>query len=245
MGTDVSFGHVACHSGHRVLGTLASASPHAHKTQNRHDLVGINPDRFAVPIGHRRVDDERTICTSLEGVCTAWSRLAWFLPWPTNGVAGSGNVPPDLRATRSASYAVFQRLLCHTADAIMSSYLKTYSIECAIRLESRCCIKSDIENGKVMQHAEPNETVGSSIRSGSATEPLKACYATSNLMAATTTKARGNEERTQKHRKVHKLLQTWVSPEMWKAAAAKAKSEKRTVANWMRCELGKLLGVDE
>ncbi len=58
-------------------------------------------------------------------------------------------------------------------------------------------------------------------------------------------KKRSDEERTEKHRKTHKLLQTWVSPEMWKAAVAKAKSEKRTIANWMRCELGKLLGVDE
>jgi hypothetical protein len=59
------------------------------------------------------------------------------------------------------------------------------------------------------------------------------------------TKARSVEERTDKHRKTHKLLQTWVSPELWKAAVTRAKSEKRPIANWLRCEIAKLLGVDE
>ena len=62
-------------------------------------------------------------------------------------------------------------------------------------------------------------------------------------MAAT--KARSAEERTEKHRKAHKLLQTWVSPEMWKVAVARAKSEQRTIANWLRLELTKILGVNE
>lgn len=59
------------------------------------------------------------------------------------------------------------------------------------------------------------------------------------------TKIRSAEERTEKHRKTHKLLQTWVSPELWKAAVAKAKSEKRPIANWLRWEIAKLLGVNE
>ena len=62
-------------------------------------------------------------------------------------------------------------------------------------------------------------------------------------MAAT--KARSNEERTEKHRKVHKLVQTWVSPELRKALDAKAKSEGRTLANFVRRELGKIAGVVE
>ncbi len=66
-----------------------------------------------------------------------------------------------------------------------------------------------------------------------------------NAHPMASTKARNAEERTEKHRRDHKLLQTWVSPELWKAAVAKAKSEKRPVANWLRCEIAKLLGVDE
>jgi len=75
------------------------------------------------------------------------------------------------------------------------------------------------------------------------TEAERSCYATAIEMAAT--KARSAEERTEKHRKAHKLLQTWVSPEMWKVAVARAKSEQRTIANWLRLELTKILGVNE
>ena len=64
-------------------------------------------------------------------------------------------------------------------------------------------------------------------------------------MAVTTTKARGNEDRTEKHRKTHKLVQTWVSPELRKVLDALAKKEGRTLANYVRRELGKLAGVVE
>jgi len=65
-------------------------------------------------------------------------------------------------------------------------------------------------------------------------------------MATSTSKtARGAEARTDKHRKTHKLVQTWVSPEMWKALVAKAKSEGRTLANFTRRELGKVVGLAE
>lgn len=60
-----------------------------------------------------------------------------------------------------------------------------------------------------------------------------------------TAKVRNAEERTEKHRKTHKLVQTWVSPEMRKALDAKAKSEGRTLANLVRRELGKLVGITE
>jgi hypothetical protein len=61
----------------------------------------------------------------------------------------------------------------------------------------------------------------------------------------TSAKARNAEERTEKHRREHKLVQTWVSPEMWKALVAKAKSEGRTLANFTRRELGKIVGIAE
>jgi hypothetical protein len=72
---------------------------------------------------------------------------------------------------------------------------------------------------------------------------LNACYATLNQVAST--KARGNEERTEKHRKAHKLVQTWVSPELRKALDALAKKEGRTLANYVRRELGKIAGIAE
>lgn len=59
------------------------------------------------------------------------------------------------------------------------------------------------------------------------------------------TKVRSVKERTSKHRKAHKLVQTWVSPELRKALEAKAKSEGRTLANYVRRELGKIAGVVE
>lgn len=64
-------------------------------------------------------------------------------------------------------------------------------------------------------------------------------------MATATTKARSNEERTEKHRKAHKLVQTWVSPELRKALDALAKKEGRTLANYVRRELGKIVGIAE
>ena len=57
------------------------------------------------------------------------------------------------------------------------------------------------------------------------------------------TKARSAEARTEKHRKTHKLVQTWVSPELRKALDAKAKSEGRTLANFVRHELAKIAGM--
>lgn len=62
---------------------------------------------------------------------------------------------------------------------------------------------------------------------------------------ATAAKSRSNEERTEKHRKTHKLAQTWLSPELHKALCALAKKEGRTLANYMRRELGKLVGIAE
>lgn len=59
------------------------------------------------------------------------------------------------------------------------------------------------------------------------------------------TKSRSTGERSEKHRKSHKLVQAWVSPEMRKALDAKAKSEGRTLANFVRRELGKLVGITE
>ncbi len=76
----------------------------------------------------------------------------------------------------------------------------------------------------------------------------RSCYATSIRMTATKSRnaeARSAEERTEKHRKTHKLVQTWVSPEMKKALDAKAKSEGRTLANYVRRELAKLVGMAE
>ena len=62
---------------------------------------------------------------------------------------------------------------------------------------------------------------------------------------ATAAKARSNDERTEKHRKTHKLVQTWVSPELRKALDALAKKEGRTLANYVRRELGKIAGITE
>ncbi len=62
---------------------------------------------------------------------------------------------------------------------------------------------------------------------------------------ARSSEVRTAEERTEKHRKTHKLVQTWVSPELRKALDTKAKSEGRTLANFIRRELGKLVGIAE
>lgn len=59
------------------------------------------------------------------------------------------------------------------------------------------------------------------------------------------TKTRSAEARTDKHRKTHKLVQTWVSPELWRALSALAKSDGRSLANFMRRKLGEIAGVVE
>ena len=59
------------------------------------------------------------------------------------------------------------------------------------------------------------------------------------------TRTRSAEERTDKHRKTHKLVQTWVTPERKKEIDARCKSEGRTVANWLRHELDKIFGTVE
>jgi len=61
----------------------------------------------------------------------------------------------------------------------------------------------------------------------------------------TTSAKRAVAARVDKHRDNHRLVQTWVSPEMWKALSAKAKGEGRTLANFMRRELGKIVGIVE
>jgi hypothetical protein len=64
-------------------------------------------------------------------------------------------------------------------------------------------------------------------------------------MPASTGKARGSGARTEKHRETHKLIQSWVSPELKRALLALAKSEGRTLANYVRRELGKIAGIAE
>jgi predicted DNA-binding protein len=64
-------------------------------------------------------------------------------------------------------------------------------------------------------------------------------------MGASTSKARATETRTDKHRKTHSLVQTWVSPELRKALDALAKKEGRTLANFVRYQLGKIAGIAE
>lgn len=51
--------------------------------------------------------------------------------------------------------------------------------------------------------------------------------------------------RAEKHRKAHRLVQAWVSPEMKAALDALAKSQGRSVANIVRRELSKITGVSE
>lgn len=59
-------------------------------------------------------------------------------------------------------------------------------------------------------------------------------------MATTASKTRND-----KHRKAHKLVQAWVSPELWKALSALAKGEGRTLANFTRRKLSEIAGVVE
>lgn len=58
-------------------------------------------------------------------------------------------------------------------------------------------------------------------------------------------KARSAKDRTAGHRKTHKLVQTWVSPALHRALKARAKSEGRTLANFVRQAFGKLVGISE
>lgn len=58
-------------------------------------------------------------------------------------------------------------------------------------------------------------------------------------------KNRASEARTDKHRKTHELIQTWVRPELKKAIVARAKLENRTLASLVRHELIKIFGVTE
>lgn len=51
------------------------------------------------------------------------------------------------------------------------------------------------------------------------------------------------KSRTERHRKAHKLVQAWVSPKMREALEALAKGEGRSLANFVRHELGKIAGM--
>lgn len=57
--------------------------------------------------------------------------------------------------------------------------------------------------------------------------------------------ARGTNERTKKHRRAHSLVQIWVSHRMKKALGVRARREGRTLANFVRRELGKIVGTKE
>jgi hypothetical protein len=57
--------------------------------------------------------------------------------------------------------------------------------------------------------------------------------------------ARGTEARVEKHRRDHKLVQTWVTPAEFDKLAALAKKQTRTMAAFVRHELYKLIGVAE
>lgn len=51
------------------------------------------------------------------------------------------------------------------------------------------------------------------------------------------------KSRTERHRKSHKLVQAWVSPKMRESLETLAKSEGRSLANFVRHELGKIAGM--
>lgn len=57
--------------------------------------------------------------------------------------------------------------------------------------------------------------------------------------------ARNAEERTKKHRRAHSLVQIWVSPKMRRALDTRARREGRTLANFARHALGKIVGIAE
>lgn len=65
------------------------------------------------------------------------------------------------------------------------------------------------------------------------------------IMVTKTTKARGAEARTDKHRETHKLVQTWVAPEAYEKISVLAKKQTRTMAAFVRHELYKLIGFAE
>ena len=65
----------------------------------------------------------------------------------------------------------------------------------------------------------------------------------SHQMAVARTRSAG--ERTKKHRRAHRLVQTWVSPKMKKALDTLAKKAGRTIANFVRYELAKITGIPE
>lgn len=48
--------------------------------------------------------------------------------------------------------------------------------------------------------------------------------------------------RVEKHRKEHKLVQTWVSPKLYEVIQARAQQEGRPLANLVRRELEKIFG---
>jgi len=56
---------------------------------------------------------------------------------------------------------------------------------------------------------------------------------------------RATEGRADRPRKVLKLVQAWVSPALQRALDARAKSEGRKRANFVRRELGKIVGIVE
>jgi hypothetical protein len=51
--------------------------------------------------------------------------------------------------------------------------------------------------------------------------------------------------RTAKHHKAHKLVQAWVSPKLRESLEALAKSEGRSLANFVRHALGKIAGIPD
>lgn len=57
--------------------------------------------------------------------------------------------------------------------------------------------------------------------------------------------SRGAKARTKKHRKAHSLVQIWVSPRMKRALDLRARREDRTLANFVRRELAKIVGIKE
>jgi hypothetical protein len=64
-------------------------------------------------------------------------------------------------------------------------------------------------------------------------------------MVTKTSKARSAEARTDKHREMHKLVQTWIAPEAFEKLSALAKKQTRTMAAFFRHELYKLIGFAE
>lgn len=55
--------------------------------------------------------------------------------------------------------------------------------------------------------------------------------------------SKSSKAKKPKYSKTHKLVQTWVSLELWNALAARAKKEGRALSNYVRWELSKVGGV--